>query len=396
MVLRGIPRGRGELRSRWERVRTWGAANPWAVDLGIALLVQAAMTMPFVVPRGPELEPATWAAYGLTTLTVVPLVWRRRAPVAVLLAVLAASALYRLALEGPGQPLPYTGLVIVYTIALHSPAWKRLATAGLMTVAVPASVWLNTQSARELTFSLFVFGAAYVFGRLQDARQRAHRIEAERAAARERARIAREMHDILSHAVSLMVVQAEAGPVAVRAAPERAEAAFEAISETGREAMTQLRQMLGLLREGPEGAPPREPQPDLSGIPALVERVRSGGLLVEYATEGGVRALPAATGASAYRIVQEALTNVVRHAGARRADVRLAHVDGVLRVTVTDDGRGPAPGPAGRGSGGHGLTGIRERAAAHGGTVTAGPGPGGRGFEVRALLPVPSTAEVGR
>ncbi|MEV4941925.1 sensor histidine kinase [Streptomyces zaomyceticus] len=392
--------GGGKIRARWERTRTWGAANPWAVDLGIALLVQAAMTMPFVVPRPPEIEPATWPAYGLTTLTVLPLVWRRRAPLAVLLAILATSALYKLAVEGPGQPLPYTGLVIVYTIALVSPPWKRLATAGLLVVAVPASVWLNTQSARELTFSLFVFAAAYVFGRLQDARQRAHLVEAERAAARERARIAREMHDILSHAVSLMVVQAEAGPVAVRAAPERAEAAFEAISETGREAMTQLRQMLGLLREGSEGAAPREPQPDLSALPELVRRVNASGLKVAYTTEGGVRALPTATGAGAYRIVQEALTNVVKHADARTADVRLVHEDGVLRITVTDDGRGPGPGAgaatAARATGGHGLLGIRERAAAHGGTATAGTGPDGRGFEVRVLLPVPSTAEVGR
>ncbi|MEU4079341.1 sensor histidine kinase [Streptomyces venezuelae] len=383
---------RGDVRARWERARAWSAANPWTVDLGIALLVQAAMTMPFVVPRPPELEPATWPAYGLTTLTVLPLVWRRRAPLAVLLAIMAASALYKLALEGPGQPLPYTGLVSVYTVAVLSVPWKRLLTAGLLLVAVPVSVWINTRSARELTFSLFVFGAAYAFGRLQDARQRAHRIEAEQAAARERARIAREMHDILSHAVSLMIVQAEAGPVAVRTAPERAEAAFDAISETGREAMTQLRQMLGLLREGPEGAAPREPQPDLAGIPELVERVRASGLAVSYTTEGGVRALPAATGSGVYRIVQEALTNVVKHAGARTAEVRLARADGVLQVTVTDDGRGPGA----AGTGGHGLTGIRERAAAHGGTATTGPGPDGRGFEVRVLLPVPSTAEVGR
>ncbi|MFE7512899.1 sensor histidine kinase [Streptomyces sp. NPDC057540] len=362
-------------------LRTWGAAHPWAVDIGLALVVQAAMTMPFVVPRGPELEPATWPAYGLTSLTVVPLVWRRRAPMAVLLAILATSTLYKLAVEGPGQPLPYTGLVSVYTIAVLAPPWQRLVTAGLMLVAVPASVWLNTQSARELTFSLFVFGAAYAFGRLTDARQRAQAVESERAAARERARIAREMHDILSHAVSLMIVQAEAGPLAVRAAPERAEAAFDAISAAGRDAMTQLRGMLGVLREGEDA--PRAPQPGIGDLPALLERVRDGGLAVGYATEGGVRAVPAATGASVYRIVQEALTNVVKHAKARTADVRLAHADGVLRVTVTDDGRGPQGGP-----GGHGLVGIRERAAAHGGTAETGPGPGGRGFEVRVLLPV--------
>ncbi|MEU7036747.1 histidine kinase [Streptomyces sp. NPDC046237] len=386
---------RGDVRGWWERAREFGASRPQAVDIGIALLVQAAMTMPFVVPRPPGLEPATWSAYGLTSLTVVPLIWRRRAPVAVLLAVMAASALYQLAVDGPGQPLPYTGLVIVYTIAALSPPPKRLATVLLLVVAVPVSVWLNTRSARELTFSLFVFAAAYVFGRLTDARQRAARVETERAAARERARIAREMHDILSHAVSLMIVQAEAGPVAVRTAPERAEAAFDAISATGRDAMGQLRRMLGVLREGTEGPEPREPQPDLGGLPGLLERVRAGGLDVAYGTTGGVRTLPAATGATVYRIVQEALTNVVKHAGARTASVRLAYGEGVLEVVVTDDGRGPRRG-ARPGGGGHGLVGIRERAAAHGGTAVCGPGPQGRGFEVRVALPVAAAREVAR
>lgn len=386
---------RGDVRGWWERAREFGASRPQAVDVGIALLVQAAMTMPFVVPRPPGLEPATWAAYGLTSLTVVPLIWRRRAPVAVLLAIMATSTLYQLAVDGPGQPLPYTGLVIVYTIAALSPPSKRLATVLLLVVAVPVSVWLNTRSARELTFSLFVFAAAYVFGRLTDARQRAARVETERAAARERARIAREMHDILSHAVSLMIVQAEAGPVAVRTAPERAEATFDAISATGRDAMGQLRRMLGVLREGTEGPEPREPQPDLGGLPGLLERVRAGGLDVAYGTTGGVRALPAATGATVYRIVQEALTNVVKHAEARTASVRLAYEEGVLEVVVTDDGRGPRRG-ARPGGGGHGLVGIRERAAAHGGTAVCGPGPQGRGFEVRVALPVAAAREVAR
>ncbi|MEV7534979.1 sensor histidine kinase [Streptomyces hydrogenans] len=374
------------------QAREWGAAHPWAVDAGLALLVQAAVTMPFVVPRPPELEPATWSAYGLTALTVLPLVWRRRAPMAVLLAVLATSALYRLALEGPGQPLPYQGLLCVYTIAVLAPAWQRAVTAGLLLVAVPVSVWLNTQSARELTFSLFVFAAAYVLGRLTDARQRAHLVEAERAAARERARIAREMHDILSHAVSLMIVQAEAGPVAVRRAPERAEAAFEAISATGRDAMDQLRRMLGVLRDEDSGDG-RSPQPDLAELPALLDRVRAGGLDVRYETSGGLAGLPAPLAATAYRIAQEALTNTVRHARARTATVRIDRSGALLTVLVRDDGRGPRTAP-GRAAG-HGLAGMRERAAAHGGTATAGPGPDGRGFEVRAELPVPSPAEVG-
>ncbi|RST15637.1 sensor histidine kinase [Streptomyces sp. WAC05374] len=334
------------------------------------------MTMPFVVPRDPALPPATWTAYGLTALTVLPLVWRRRAPVGVLLAILATSALYELAVNGPGQPLPYAGLVIVYTIAALSPPRTRVAVAAMLPVIITGSVWLNTRSARELLFALFVFGAAYALGRLTDTRQRY-------AAARERARIAREMHDILSHAVSLMVVQAEAGPVAVRTAPERAEAAFDAISETGREAMAQLRGMLGVLREDTGAAPPRAPQPDTGELPALLERVRRSGLDVSYEVTGAARALPPALGATVYRVVQEALTNTVKHAAARAATVRLAYGEDEVEVTVTDDGRGS------RGvGGGHGLTGVRERAAAHGGRAVCGPGPDGRGFRVAVSLPL--------
>ncbi|MET9759371.1 histidine kinase [Streptomyces sp. NPDC006372] len=384
---------RGDLRVWWERGRALGAANPLVVDIGLALLVQIAMTMPFVVPRAAGAPPATWGAYGLSTLTVVPLVWRRRAPVAVLFGVLATSALYRFTLDGPGQPLPYTGLVVVYTIAALSSARKRIATGAVLLVAVPVGVWLNTRSARELTFSLFVFAAAYGFGRLTDARQRANRVEAEQAAARERARIAREMHDILSHAVSLMIVQAEAGPVAVRAAPERAEAAFDAISAAGRDAMAQLRRMLGVLREdGDEGtgAAPREPQPGLADLPGLLERVRAGGLDVRYGTAGVARPLPGAVAATVFRVVQEALTNTVRHADARTVAVQLTYEDGELCVRVTDDGRGPQ---AGSGGSGHGLVGIRERAAAHGGTAMTGRGADGRGFEVLVRLPVPAPVE---
>ncbi|MFE7383024.1 sensor histidine kinase [Streptomyces zhihengii] len=395
------------------------------MDIGVALIVQAAVTMPFVVPRPADQPPATWAAYGLTTLTVLPLVWRRRFPLSVLAAVLATAGLYKVAVEGPGQPLPYAGLVVVHSVAALCPPPRRLVVLALLPLITGVSVWLNTRSLRELTFSLFVLGAAYVSGRLADVRQayvaavedraaeleRANRIEAEQAAARERARIAREMHDVLSHAVSLMVVQAEAGPVAVRTAPERAEAAFDAISETGRDAMAQLRRMLGVLRDGADDPAPHQPQPDVDQLPVLVERVRSGGLDVSYDVVGGAHRLPGAAGATAYRVVQEALTNVVRHASARRVAVRLVNTAHSLEITVTDDGRGPAGGaaappvpgpsataPAGRTTAGHGLTGIRERAAAHGGTASAGPGPGGRGFEVRVVLPrdpVGSGAEVG-
>ncbi|MBW5248983.1 sensor histidine kinase [Streptomyces sp. P01-B04] len=378
-------------------------AGPRTVDLLIALLVQAAMTMPFVVPRAPGLPEATWTSYGLTTLMVLPLIARRRAPVAVLLAVLVAGGLYRFTVDGPGQPLPYTGLVAFYTVAELSSPPKRTGIAALTMLAVLVSVGLDSDALRELLFSLFVFAAAYAFGRLAVTRKAylravedrarqlelTHLIEAEQAAARERARIAREMHDVLSHAVSLMIVQAEAGPVAVRTAPERAEAAFDAISESGRDAMVQLRRMLGVLREG-DGEPeaPREPQPVLDGLPGLVERVRAGGPPVSYEVSGNGRPPGLAVEATVYRIVQEALTNVVRHAGAASVRVRLEHGRDALTLTVTDDGRGPG------GGAGLGLTGIRERAAAHGGTARTGPGPDGRGFRVAVTIPHPRQESV--
>ncbi|OKJ02849.1 histidine kinase [Streptomyces sp. CB01249] len=390
-------------------MRETGGPGPRATDIGVVLLVQAAVSVPWVLPRDPRLEPATPAAYLLTTLTVLPLLWRRRAPVRVLLAVMAAQGLYGLAVDGPGQTLPYTGLVALYSVAAYAPARARRLCGALTLAIVFPSVAFNTGEARELVFSLMVFTAAYGFGRFTDTRQAytravedrarqlevTRRIEAEQAAARERARIAREMHDILSHAVSLMIVQAEAGPVAVRTAPERAEAAFDAISETGRDAMVQLRRMLGVLRESEQGpGAPRSPQPALSELPALVERVRASGLAVTHTVTGPERPLPRDTDSAVFRIVQEALTNTVKHAAASEAAVLLAYGESDLTVSVTDDGRG---GGTGTGTG-HGLIGIRERAAAHGGSARTGPGPGGRGFRVDVtlpLMPVTSSVEVG-
>ncbi|MFG2718037.1 sensor histidine kinase [Streptomyces sp. NPDC048416] len=383
------------------------------------------MSIPFVVGRPDGLRPATWADYGLTSLCVLPLVWRRRAPVTVTLAVLAAGAAYKLTLDGPGQPLPYPGLIALYSVASLCPARRRIGVAALVAALIAPSVALNTQDAKELMFSFFVFGAAYALGRLTHTRQaytaavedraaqleRANRIEAEQATARERARIAREMHDILSHAVAIMVVQAEAGPLAVRAAPARAEAAFEAISETGRDAMVQLRRMLGVLREEdtPDAVPaPRTPQPGVAELPALAERVSRSGPSVAYEVSGEPRPLPPDTGAAVYRIVQEALTNAVKHAAATSVSVQLAYAHDELTITVLDDGRGLAPGPSGdsgprarpdtdTGTGtGHGLIGVRERAAAHGGAASAGPGPGGRGFAVRATIPLTPRAPAPR
>jgi signal transduction histidine kinase len=192
------------------------------------------------------------------------------------------------------------------------------------------------------------------------------------------------MHDILAHAVSLMVVQAEAGPVVVRSDPARAEAAFDAIAATGRDAMTQLRRILGVLKEEQGGASSRRlPQPGVAALGELVHQVaESTGLRTKLRVSGEPRPLPADTEVAAYRVVQEALTNTVKHAYASSAVVELDWTEDALTLTVTDDGRGPAAGA----DGGHGLIGIRERAAACGGVADAGRGPDG-GFRVVVRLP---------
>jgi len=206
--------------------------------------------------------------------------------------------------------------------------------------------------------------------------------EQDAAATRERERIAREMHDILAHSMSLVVVQAEAGPVAVRTDPDKAEEVFDNISATARDALAQLRRTLGVLRsEEPE----RQPQPSIEGLPPLVDSVRRAGLAATLEQHGERRPVPAHLAATAYRIVQESLTNTVKHAGANSISIELMWLDNALNLEIRDDGQGPADDG---GPGGRGLIGMRERVSAAGGELTCGPGPDGVGFRVAASLPL--------
>jgi signal transduction histidine kinase len=208
---------------------------------------------------------------------------------------------------------------------------------------------------------------------------------ARRAVLDERARIAREMHDVVAHSLSVIVSQAQGGAYVAGSQPERAARALETIAETGREALADMRGLLGVLRADPDAAAPapEDPQPGLADLPELVARVRAAGLPVELTETGTPRRLGAATGLAAYRLVQESLTNTLKHGGpAARAEVRLQWTDEELAVTVTDDGDGPAS----TGAGGQGLVGMRERAAVVGGRAEAGPRPGG-GFAVTARFP---------
>jgi signal transduction histidine kinase len=356
-----------------------------ALDVALTLAVAVASSVPFLTAR-----PGQVTALGLLLNigTIVPLLWRRRGPFEVMVAVGVAATLVSL-YHRPGQNLQYGGLVAIYTVAsLGRRRWQRL---GVLVVIVvtfpPASLLLKHNDLSEFMFTFLLPLAAFLLGSLERShrehaetlRERADQLERERiaeaarAAAEERARVARDMHDILAHAVSLMVVQAEAGPVVVRSDPARAEQAFGAIADAGRDAMVQLRWMLGVLKAD-EGQ--RLPQPTLAQLPELVRGT------AELEVTGKPRPVPPDTEVAVYRIVQEALTNTVKHAAARHVGVLLDWSFDQLHVTVTDDGRGKAPGTAG----GHGLIGIRERAAACGGTAEAGPRPGG-GFEVRARLP---------
>ena len=209
--------------------------------------------------------------------------------------------------------------------------------------------------------------------------------QAEQAVTAERARIARELHDIVAHHLSVVVLQA----AGARAVGQATEGTLEKIENSGRQALTEMRRLLGMLRE-PDEEPALAPQPGLGELPALAESVRAAGLPVHLVVDDNDAALPAAVDVSAYRIIQEALTNVLKHAGSARAVVSIGYVEDAVTIEVTDDGPGaPDTGLAWAEAiqGGRGLTGMQERVALFGGELLAGPRPDG-GFTVRARLPV--------
>ncbi|MES5818216.1 sensor histidine kinase [Streptomyces sp. RG80] len=370
------------------------SAHPYVVDTALAALVLFAVSLQWLFPDEGD-DPLSLVGWLLGAATAVPLVWRGRAPF-VTACVVSVTTPAQAVHHAPPPDVMYGGIVVLYTLAARGKPWQRrfMLVGWLVGVSLTMHHKDNTEPF-EYAFQLLSVACAYALGALSrvqraytaELEDRARRLERERAAdtaratAQERARIARDMHDILAHAVSLMVVQAEAGPVVVRSDPARAEAAFDAIATAGRDAMSQLRRILGVLKE--ENRNGTSPQPGVRALPALVRQVaESTGLRVELTTGGEPRPLPPDTDIAAYRVVQEALTNTVKHAYASCATVELDWTEEALTVKVTDDGRGPSvPG------GGHGLIGIRERAAACGGDARTGRGPDG-GFRVVVRLPV--------
>ena len=315
------------------------------------------------------------------------LAWRARAPLASLLVVMAASSVQTLLAVSPGSLWSFAVfLVAAFSIASCAEEPRAWLGGGVL-VGV---LWLQElhEGGSDYLFIVVVFGGAWVLGRVvRGWRDRARHAEqnqdarAEAAVADERARIARELHDIVAHAVSVIAIQSDAAEAALDHDPELARAPLRAIKSSAREALDEMRRLLTLLRPAPPG--PLEPQPGLDALPALVESVRRAGLPVELSVEGARRHLPPGVDLAAYRILQEALTNVLKHAGPAPTRVTVGYGPGEVRVQVCN-GAGTAPREAPP-TGGRGLIGIRERASVVGGELDAAPYDGG--FRVRATLP---------
>ncbi|MCX4235881.1 sensor histidine kinase [Streptomyces sp. NPDC020707] len=348
----------------------------------------------------------------ITLLLCLVIALRRRLPEPML--ILAVSmAVAQLVLDMPLAPADFALLVITYTVASNGTRWaSRLAlTGGLLAAPLAQLRWPEEhQSAVEqvaiVIFQTVPFALAWVLGDSLRTRrayfaqleERAARLEKEReaqakvAVAAERARIARELHDVVAHNVSVMVVQADGAAYVLDSAPDQAKKALEIISGTGRQALAEMRRLLGVLRTGEhQESGEYVPQPDVEQLDELIEQCRGSGLPVDFKIEGTPRPLPSGVELTAYRIVQEALTNTRKHGGPNAgASVRLVYFDDGLGLLVEDDGKG-APHELYEEGGvdgqGHGLIGMRERIGMVGGTLDAGPRPGG-GFRISALLPL--------
>jgi signal transduction histidine kinase len=334
---------------------------------------------------------ARWLAIGLT----LPLVLRRRAPFAVF--VVIAAVAFGQWLADANVLADLTLLIAVYTVAVQEP-WRRvIAACVILEAGIVLAVirWAEPSYVPSLVLLTGMATAAVVLGLnvrtrrayLASVEERAAQLERERdqqgqlAAAAERARIAREMHDIVAHNLSVMIALADGAGYAAAQDPDRATGAMEQVSRTGRHALAEMRRLLGVLRSDDGAA--LAPQPGLADLEPLLERVRAAGLHASLETSGRPVALGAGAELTVYRLVQEALTNTLKHAGAdARATVRLGYDGEGVSVEVLDDGVGRARVGVGAGQG---LNGMRERAAVYGGELEAGPAPGG-GWRVRTRL----------
>jgi signal transduction histidine kinase len=396
---------------RWTKWVT-GTGQGTVLDAGLAVTAIGLTALAAWGPRGligtVVVGPA-WLLAVLPLLIGAPLAFRRRAPLLMWTVQWSGVALQAIVTghSPAGLELMFALFVGGYSLAVY--ANLRRGMAGLAVMAAGAGIYIMNSRAMGGGNLLFIAHGTGVYGQSRDTglvfvceiltccllgvfvharreatalvqRNAALQQQAERALAAERARIARELHDIVAHHLSVMILQAAGAQASGKPAAE----ALGKIERSGREALTEMRRLLGVLREPAEGAGVA-PQPGMAELADLAEGVRAAGLPVRLAVDGGHAAVPAAVDVSAYRIVQEALTNVLKHAGPAHADVTVGCADGAVVIEVTDDGAGGVGAAAS--AGGHGLVSMRERVAMFGGELRAGPRPGG-GFAVRARLPL--------
>jgi signal transduction histidine kinase len=352
--------------------RLGGALIPWAVAIFLVLVAGDEES------AGPGFD-LGWVALILGVVQGLALRWRRERPELVMAVVLVSGLGYQLIV--PEIVLPIAGFFAIGSLAAARP--PRVSLIGLAGLLGLTATNFFTAVVGDAVFAMGLAGGAWALGEAARNRRKAIMEEARRAVGDEQARIARELHDVIAHSVSVIVVQASAAEEVFDTRPDQARAALRSIEQAGRDALRELRTLLS--GGGPGSPDPTQPQPGLARLDELAEPLRLGGLNVAVRTEGEKPELPAGVDLSAYRIVQEALTNTLRHARATRADVTVRYGDRAVDVEVRDDGRG-SPGAEVNGAG-RGLVGMRERAALLGGTLEAGPMPGG-GYRVHAHLPL--------
>ena len=376
--------------------------HPWWTDSLLALFVTfiSLGSVAFSGGSGPDARSLPVFDAILVPFTSLPIAARRYRPLMVLAITVTAETV--LLLFSSRVQVPFGVIVALYTVA--SRCERPVAARAAAWVAPPITVGVivnNWGHGGQVIPHLAVVAIAWLVGDnlrtrrayLAQLEERAARLEREReqqatrATLEERARIARELHDVIAHNVSVMVVQASAGEDVFDSDPGRAREALAAVAATGRDALGELRRLLGVIRLGDQEALSYAPQPGIGGLGGLVDQVRDTGLAVELSVDGEARELPEATSLCVYRIVQEALTNSLKHAAATRAWVSLRYDPDELTVLVSDDGRGVTDAAVNRGAGGHGLIGMRERVALFGGEMQAGPSAKG-GYCVTARLPV--------
>ncbi|MFE9426901.1 sensor histidine kinase [Kitasatospora sp. NPDC006697] len=381
-----------------EECRRWLRARTWATDVAVALLCLL-IGLPVALASAYQQHKSVTVTVLLTALSVLPLTVRSRWPIPVAAACVLVAELSYL-IRPAGAPANAATMFALYSVAVQTDretAWRTGAgAAGILLVTglvfrpglapLPENLAVIGWSSAAVALGDAIRSRRELLDSYRERAERAERTkeaEAQRRVTEERIRIARELHDVVAHHITLVNAQAGVAHHLMGSDPEHAYQALERIRDTSRTALDELRATVGLLRGRDDGEEPREPAPGLAELPALLDSFRHAGLAVELRQDGPPAEPAQLTALTAYRIIQEALTNTHKHAGAGSALVELANGGGVLAVTVTDDGTG-----RGGGAGtGHGMIGMYERARSAGGTLTAGPRPGG-GFRVHAELPL--------